>query len=127
MLKNIESVVCCGGTASKHTLREYTLNVIIGGGDFLSPKYKKLFFLIVHQMADQEANDRTKATHFLQKKGFRRVTIVGATGKREGHTLENTSLLIGYMKDNIEVYTITDYGVFIPARDTQAFASHSRQ
>ena len=31
------------------------------------------------------------------------------------------------MKDGIEVRTITDYGMFIPAKDTQAFASHPGQ
>ena len=102
-------------------------DVIIGDGDSLSPEYKELFSPIVHQIADQETNDQTKAVHFLQKKGFRRIAIVGATGKREDHTLGNISLLIDYMKDGIEVRTITDYGMFIPAKDTQAFASHPGQ
>ena len=87
MLKNAEFVVCCDGAANEYILRGHTPDVIIGDGDSLSPEYKELFSPIVHQIADQETNDQTKAVHFLQKKGFRRIAIVGATGKREDHTL----------------------------------------
>ena len=94
MLENAEFVVCCDGAANEYILRGHTPDVIIGDGDSLSPEYKELFSPIVHQIADQETNDQTKAVHFLQKKGFRRIAIVGATGKREDHTLGNISLLI---------------------------------
>ena len=81
MLKNAEFVVCCDGAANEYILRGHTPDVIIGDGDSLSPEYKELFSPIVHQIADQETNDQTKAVHFLQKKGFRRIAIVGATGR----------------------------------------------
>ena len=32
-----------------------------------------------------------------------------------------------YMRSGMEVRMITDYGIFIPAQDTQTFASHSGQ
>ena len=80
MLENAEFVVCCDGAANEYILRGHTPDVIIGDGDSLSPEYKELFSPIVHQIADQETNDQTKAVHFLQKKGFRRIAIVGATG-----------------------------------------------
>ena len=127
MLEEAKFVVCCDGAANEYILRGHTPDVIIGDGDSLSPEYKELFSPIVHQIADQETNDQTKAVHFLQKKGFRKIAIVGATGKREDHTLGNISLLIDYMKDGIEVRTITDYGMFIPAKDTQTFVSHPGQ
>ena len=82
-----------------------------------------IFYLVL----DYIPQKRKTTVHFLQKKGFRRIAIVGATGKREDHTLGNISLLIDYMKDGIEVRTITDYGMFIPAKDTQTFASHPGQ
>ena len=43
------------------------------------------------------------------------------------HTLGNISLLLDYMKSGMEVRTITDYGVFVPAKDTQTFAAHPGQ
>ena len=120
-------VVCCDGGANEYIRRGHTPDVIIGDGDSLSDENRRKFGHILHRISDQETNDQTKAVRYLQKRGFRRIAIVGATGKREDHTLGNISLLIDYMKDGIEVRTITDYGMFIPAKDTQAFASHPGQ
>ena len=88
---------------------------------------RNYFAPIIHRIANQETNDQTKAVLFLQKKGYRKIAIVGATGKREDHTLGNISLLIDYMKENLEIRTITDYGVFMPASGTQTFESHPGQ
>lgn len=120
-------VVCCDGAANEYIARGHTPDVIIGDGDSLSLDNKKRFAPILLQIADQETNDQTKAVQYLQSKGYRKIAIVGATGKREDHTLGNISLLIDYMKTGIEVRTFTDYGVFIPVKDSQTFASHAGQ
>lgn len=127
MLEEAKFVICCDGAANEYISRGHTPDVIIGDGDSLSPEYKQRFSSIIHQIADQETNDQTKAVRFLQEKGYRKIAIVGATGKREDHTLGNISLLLDYMKNGMKVRTITDYGVFIPASDTQTFASHPGQ
>lgn len=127
MLEEAKFVICCDGAANEYISRGHTPDVIIGDGDSLSPEYKQQFSSIIHQIADQETNDQTKAVRFLQEKGYRKIAIVGATGKREDHTLGNISLLLDYMKNGMKVRTITDYGVFIPASDTQTFASHPGQ
>lgn len=127
ILEEAKFVACCDGAANEYISRGYTPDVIIGDGDSLSPEYKERFSSIVHQIADQETNDQTKAVLFLQEKGFRKIAIVGATGKREDHTLGNISLLIDYMKEGMEIRTITDYGVFMPANGTQTFESHPGQ
>ena len=127
MLEEAKFVVCCDGAANEYISRGHTPDVIIGDGDSLSPEYKELFAPIIHRIADQETNDQTKAVLFLQKKGYRKIAIVGATGKREDHTLGNISLLIDYMKENLEIRTITDYGIFMPAIGTQTFESHPGQ
>ena len=127
MLEEAKFVICCDGAADEYILRGHTPDVIIGDGDSLSSEYKQRFSSIIHQIADQETNDQTKAVRFLQEKGYREIAIVGATGKREDHTLGNISLLLDYMKSGMEVRTITDYGVFIPANGTQTFVSHAGQ
>lgn len=127
ILKEAPYVVCCDGAANEYIARGHTPHVIIGDGDSLLMENKKYFSPIILQIDDQETNDQTKAVLFLQAKGARRIAIVGATGKREDHTLGNISLLIDYMKAGIEVRMITDYGTFIPAHDTQTFASHPGQ
>ena len=123
MLEEAKFVVCCDGAANEYISRGHTPDVIIGDGDSLSPEYKELFAPIIHRIADQETNDQTKAVLFLQKKGYRKIAIVGATGKREDHTLGNISLLIDYMRAGANVRTFTDYCVFIPCRHTHTFSS----
>ena len=127
ILEEAKFVICCDGAANEYILRGHTPDIIIGDGDSLSPENKTRFSDIIHHVTDQETNDQTKAVHFLQEKGYRRIAIVGATGKREDHTLGNISLLLDYMKSGMEVRTVTDYGVFIPANGTQTFMSHTGQ
>lgn len=127
LLEEAQLVVCCDGAANEYISRGHTPDVIIGDGDSLSPENKERFADIVHHNPDQETNDQTKAVHFLRQTGIRKIAIVGATGKREDHTLGNISLLIDYMRSDMEVRTFTDYGVFIPAQEIQTFASHTGQ
>ena len=111
-------VVCCDGSADEHIRRGFTPDAIIGDGDSLSPENKERFRTIFHQIDDQETNDQTKAVHFL---------LVGATGKREDHTLGNISLLIDYMKAGAQVTMLTDHGMFIPASGRNCFKSYPGQ
>ena len=127
LLAEAQFVVCCDGATNEYISRGHTPDVIIGDGDSLLPEYKKRFSSIILQISDQETNDQTKAVHYLQSKGIRKIAIVGATGKREDHTLGNISLLVEYMRSGMEVRTVTDYGTFIPVSDTQSFASHPGQ
>lgn len=115
-------VVCCDGGADEYIRRGNTPDVIIGDGDSLSEENRRKFGHILHRIGDQETNDQTKAVRFLLAQGKRRIAIVGATGKREDHTLGNISLLIDYMRTGAEVRMFTDYGIFIPCRGTQTFS-----
>ena len=94
VLADAKYVVCCDGAANEYISRGHTPDIIIGDGDSLLPEYKKRFSSIIHQIPDQETNDQTKAVHYLQSKGIRKIAIVGATVKREDHTLLNISLLM---------------------------------
>mgnify|MGYP002746074258 FL=1 len=105
-------VVCCDGSADE---------------DSLSPENKERFRTIFHQIDDQETNDQTKAVHFLLDQGKKTIILVGATGKREDHTLGNISLLIDYMKAGAQVTMLTDHGMFIPASGRNCFKSYPGQ
>ena len=120
-------VVCCDGGANEYIRRGHTPDVIIGDGDSLSDENRRKFGHILHRISDQETNDQTKAVNFLLAQGKRRIAIIGATGKREDHTLGNISLLIDYLRAGADVRTYTDYGIFIPCRSTRTFPSHPGQ
>lgn len=120
-------VVCCDGGADEYIRRGHTPDVIIGDGDSLSEENRTKHADILHRISDQETNDQTKAVHYLMAQGKRRIAIVGATGKREDHTLGNLSLLIDYMRAGGEVRTYTDYSIFIPCQGTRTFPCHPGQ
>ncbi len=60
------------------------------------------------------------------KSGAKKVHILGATGKREDHTLGNISLLMTYAR-KLEVKCYTNYGIFIPSEGNQTFKSFKGQ
>ena len=96
-------VVCCDGAANEHIARGFTPDVIIGDGDSLSEENKLRFAHIVERVSCQETNDQTKAVRYLLEQDKRSIAIVGATGKREDHTLGNISLLVEYMRMGADV------------------------
>ena len=60
---------------------------------------------------DQDTNDLEKAIAYCAQQGWRNPVIVGATGKREDHTLGNVFRALAY---NCTI--VTDHGRFIPVR-----------
>ena len=122
ILREAPYVACCDGGANEYIARGYMPQIIIGDGDSLNLEYRERYATLIHHNPDQETNDQTKAVHYLHAQGMRRIAIVGATGKREDHTIGNVSLLIEYMRMGVEVRSYTDYGVFVPCRGRQTFA-----
>ena len=127
LLKEAPYVVCCDGGANEYIEKGYTPDIIIGDGDSLSEENRRLYADLIHHNPDQETNDQTKAIQFLLSQGKKRIAIVGATGKREDHTIGNISLLMEYMRMGVEVCMYTDYGVFVPCKDTCVFECRSGQ
>ena len=121
ILKEAPYVVCCDGGANEYIAQGNLPDVIIGDGDSLSEENRLKYSSILHHNPDQETNDQTKAVQFLLAKGITQIAIVGATGKREDHTIGNISLLMEYMRMGAETRSYTDYGVFIPCKDTCTF------
>lgn len=96
---------------------------IVGDLDSISDILKKRFKSILHHNPDQETNDLTKAVQFCADHNWKEITILGATGKREDHSIGNLSLLADYA-EYIRVQTLTDYGVFVPQLESAEFESY---
>lgn len=116
-------VVCCDGAAEKYIDNGFLPDAIVGDGDSLNETYRLRYADILHSVGEQETNDLTKAVRFLLKQGKRNIAILGATGKREDHTIGNISLLIEYARAGATVRMYTDYGVFIPCNGQCTFDS----
>lgn len=108
-------LICCDSAAAEFIAREkHTPWRIVGDLDSLPQEVRtELADIIVHE-AEQETNDLSKAVRYAMAQGFRRIAILGATGRREDHTLGNISLLIDYMRQGVSATMLSDYGTFIP-------------
>ncbi len=72
---------------------------IIGDLDSISLTAKKYFSsqkVIIKEVYDQNKNDLEKCIIFALSKGYKKIVIVGLTGKRFDHTLNNLSILKKY-------------------------------
>ena len=118
VLQGAQYVVCCDGAADRYIATGHVPDAIVGDGDSISAENRGKFAHLLHIIAEQESNDQTKAVRFLMEHGKRRIAIVGATGRREDHTIGNISLLIEYARAGCDVRSFTDHGVFIPCNGT---------
>jgi thiamine pyrophosphokinase len=118
VLQSAPFVVCCDGAADRYIATGRVPDAIVGDGDSISTANREKFAQLMHVITEQESNDQTKAVRFLMERGKRRIAIVGATGRREDHTIGNISLLIEYARAGCNVCSFTDHGVFIPCNGT---------
>jgi len=110
-LREADLRVCCDGAAHHLMAAGWEPDLIIGDLDSLSPDIRERYAWKVVRDTDQESNDLTKAVRYCVEKGYRELTVVGATGLREDHSLGNISLLVEYAP-KARVQMITDYGEF---------------
>ena len=112
-LRNADRIVCCDGSTENAVYAGFTPFAIVGDMDSLSREMKIRFSDRIFQDKEQETNDLTKAVKWCHGSGYNEVIILGATGKREDHTIGNISLLTEYAKI-VNVRMVTDTGVFLP-------------
>lgn len=118
-------VVCCDGAAVAAIDAGIAPTAIVGDGDSLPPEMVKRYRDIFVRVSEQETNDLTKAVDYIERSGgAEQLVVLGATGRREDHTLGNISLAIDYYRERgIRAVMPTPYGVFIPCRGGVAIAA----
>ena len=127
ILHNAPYVVCCDGAADRYIATGHVPDAIVGDGDSISEENREKYAHLLHIIGEQESNDQTKAVRYCMEQGRRRIAIVGATGRREDHTIGNISLLIEYARSGAEVQSFTDHGMFIPCNDDTTLACRKGQ
>lgn len=133
ILHRTPHVIACDGAAETLLNAGFTAQqiTVIGDGDSLAPRLKRqLHFISINE---QDDNDLTKATRYVctqhgqaqpQLTANRRLRIayLGATGKREDHTLGNIALMVHYYNHfNVQPFILTDEGIFIAAHGDCSF------
>ena len=120
-LKSAEHIICCDGSAESLVNAGMEPEAIAGDLDSLSTDLKRRFSDRLFQDNDQDTNDLTKAVKWCLGKGYNEIVILGATGKREDHTIGNISLLAEYSKE-IKVMMVTDTGIITPLTESTNYS-----
>lgn len=118
LLTGARRVVCCdsAGAAYRRRFRKWP-DVIIGDMDSLpaadaarAPRPR------VVRIAEQDTNDLAKAVRHCAAQGWKDPVILGATGRREDHTLGNLFRALAFGLD-----VVTDRGRFTPVEGRRSF------
>lgn len=112
-LKDADVIVCCDGGTASLLNAGFLPDAIVGDMDSLGAELTNRFADRIFIDENQETNDLTKAVNWCKESGYRDIVILGATGKREDHTIGNISLLAEYSKF-ADVRMVTDTGIFLP-------------
>jgi thiamine pyrophosphokinase len=127
VLDMAQSIIICDGAANNYVPTGKPFDIIIGDGDSIAHEIREQYASRIIISSCQETNDQTKAVNYLTEKGVHDIAIVGATGKRDDHTLGNISLLIEYFNMGIMARIYTDHGVFIPSQGDTTLITHPGQ
>lgn len=127
ILRHAAHLVCCDGAAVPCLHAGLTPTVVIGDGDSLPPELRQQLAERFHHVAEQDTNDLNKAFRLCQQNHWHNIVILGATGKREDHTLGNLSLLADFAQLNPAISIVTDDGIFLPLLHPASIRCHPQQ
>lgn len=103
ILETAKRVICCDSAADlyrRNCKREPF--AVVGDCDSVKGRFKT-----VVRFEEQDTNDLAKAVRFCRENGLNDVVILGATGKRDDHSIGNIFRALDFGID-----VITDYGRF---------------
>ena len=116
--------ICCDSAAEELFAYGMEPDYIVGDLDSISSEFKERYADRITHVEEQDDNDLTKSFHLALTLEPSRITILGATGRREDHTLGNISLLLDYAREAAcPVEMLTDYGRFTTLFDTATLPS----
>ena len=126
LLDSAEGVVCCDGALSKwleHTPSARPLGVV-GDMDSLPQALQEQFGDVLAPESEQDYNDLTKAMRWVLREHpeVQEITILGATGLREDHTIGNLGLLMEYPRmfdlGDRRITMVPDFGTAFAITDS---------
>lgn len=131
LISTADYIICCDGAFQTWLKKAPSIfgnlrlpDAIVGDMDSLSPSIQKKYSSIIVRIAEQDTNDQTKAFKYIIEnyKDVEYIHIIGASGKREDHTIGNLSLLMEYcrmpIRDNIQIDIVSDYSTAFAITDS---------
>ena len=117
-LRAARRIVCCDGAADALARRtDLVPAAVVGDFDSAGRTARRRFpaSVFLHD-PDQETNDLTKAFRLCRRHRWGRIVLLGATGRREDHTLGNLALLADYSGAVPGIRLVSDYGIAFAVR-----------
>ena len=125
-IRNSERIICCDGSTRNLIDFGKEPEAIVGDMDSLDDDLAQRFGDRLFADDSQESNDLTKAVNWCAARDYSDIVIVGATGKREDHTIGNISLLAEYA-GYVDVMMVTDTGILRPYSESSEIATFPGQ
>lgn len=134
-LREADFVVCCDSAYCQFSIFNSQFSspfVVVGDGDSLSKADKRALGDRWVHVDEQDYNDLHKAMAWAASQFTihnSQFTILGATGRREDHTLGNISYLVTFGEEypGIDLEMLTDHGRFTAFRGCRRFDTFPRQ
>jgi len=125
ILEKSKFLIACDGAFNKLNDLGYKPDIIIGDLDSIDKNIMKKFKHKLLHIKDQDQNDLRKALQFCKVNKLFNINIIGATGKREDHTIGNIFSLNSFIDLNIKLFT--DFGCFVSINKPTIFKSFKNQ
>lgn len=104
-LDSARRVVCCDGAADAYRRRTgHEPDAVVGDCDSLRGRFAN-----VVRVAEQDTNDLAKAAAYCAERGWLDPVVLGATGRREDHSIGNVFRAL-----DLNLAVVTDHGRFVP-------------
>ena len=88
-LQDANTIICCDGSANILVKNKMEPQYILGDMDSIDDTLKNKYRDLIIKLPGQDENDLRKAIVWAEKNGAEKAAILGATGKRDDHSLAN--------------------------------------
>ena len=125
-LQDAQTIICCDGSVNNLVKNKMEPHYILGDLDSIDDNLKNIYRDRIIKLPDQDENDLRKAIQWAEGRGITEAVILGATGKRDDHTLANIFTLLQY-PSQLEMTIYTNHGIFSVAENKKTFDSFTGQ
>jgi len=122
ILKDAQIIICCDGAVNHLVQNGMEPHYILGDMDSIDDDLKNKYKNKIFKLSDQSENDLRKTIEWIENNGASKATLIGATGKREDHSIANIFTLLQY-PTQLEIVLYTDFGIFSVVKDQHIFES----
>lgn len=112
ILKRADRILCCDSSVVSLLEHDMEPDAVVGDLDSLPQSVRDRFPERIVHIDEQDDNDLAKTFRYAISNDWKDIVILGATGKREDHTLGNISRLAEFVRDAPDIAMVSDYGVF---------------